>query len=398
LKYGYHHLIASDSKMVGDTGKGNVMPGSLRIGKVIGIDLYIHAGWFIILVLLTWSLASDRFVQLAPTWTSSTYWITALITSLLFFVSVLAHELAHAWLARAHNLTVERMTLFIFGGIEDIEQAPRSPGSELQIALIGPGVSLLLAGLSYALALPFAGTGTPEEAVLDYLAFINLSLGLINLLPGFPLDGGRVVRALLWKFTGNYRQAARAAMLAGQACAYLLIVVGIGGFFTGNLFNGLWTIFIGWFLLSAGQSAHTQELIQTVLREVTVRQAMNPEPVSVPANISIQKLIDEYFQPLNLSSAPVMQGGYLVGLITLAEIGHVQREHWGKTPVGYVMRLKEQLFIATPDQPLSTVLQPMITRGIDLVPVVQDDLLVGILSLESVLSYLQKRRSQPVVQ
>jgi Zn-dependent protease/CBS domain-containing protein len=386
--------------MVVDNVRGKVMPGSLRIGKVIGIDLYIHAGWFIILVLLTWSLASDRFVQLAPTWTSSTYWITALITSLLFFVSVLVHELAHAWLTRAHNLTVVRMTLFIFGGIEDIEdveQVPRSPGSELRIALIGPGVSLLLAGLSYVLALPFASTGTPEEAVLDYLAFINLSLALINLLPGFPLDGGRVLRALLWKFTGNYRQAARIATLTGQGCAYLLIVAGIGGFFTGNLFNGLWAIFIGWFLLSAGQSAHAQELMQTALREVTVRQAMNPEPVTVPANISIQKLIDEYFQPLNLSSAPVMQGDYLVGLITLMEISHIQREHWGKTPVGYVMRLKEQLFIATPDQPLSTVLQAMITRGIDLVPVVQDDLLVGIVSLESVLSYLQKRRSQPVV-
>ncbi len=374
------------------------MPGSLRIGKIIGIDLYIHAGWLIILVLLTWSLAGDRFVQLAPTWTGSTYWITALITSLLFFVSVLAHELAHALLTRAHGLTVTRMTLFIFGGIEDLEQAPRSPASELQIALVGPGTSLLLAALSYGLALPFAGTGTPEEAVLDYLTFINLSLGLINLLPGFPLDGGRVMRSLLWKFSGNYRQAARTATLAGQGCAYLLILLGIGGFFTGNLFNGLWTIFIGWFLLSAGQSAHMQELIYSALREVTVRSAMNPSPVTVPANISIQKLIDEYFQPLNLSYAPVMQGDYLAGLITLMEISHVQRENWGKTPVGYIMRLKEQLFIITPDQPLSSVLQSMVTRNIDLIPVVQDDLLVGVLTLESVISYLQQRRSQRVVQ
>lgn len=372
------------------------MPGSLRIGKVIGIDLYIHAGWLIILVLLTWSLAGDRFVQLAPTWTSSTYWITALITSLLFFVSVLTHEVAHALLARAHGLTVIRMTLFIFGGIEELEQAPRSPGSELQIALIGPGISLLLAGLCYGLALPFANTGTPEEAVLDYVAFINLAFGLINLLPGFPLDGGRILRALLWKFTGNYRQAAHTATLTGLSCAYLLIVLGIGGFFTGNLFDGLWIIFIGWFLLSAGQSAHAQELIQTTLRDVTVKRAMNPMPVTVPANISVQKLVDEYFQPLNISSAPVMQGGYLAGLITFMEVSQVQRESWGKTPVGYVMRLREQIFTATPDQPLSSVLQSMLARGVNLVPVVQDDLLVGVLNLESVISYLQQRRSQRI--
>lgn len=370
------------------------MPGSLRIGKVTGIDLYIHAGWLIILVLLTWSLAGDRFVQLAPTWTSGTYWITALITSLLFFVSVLAHELAHAWLTQAHGLTIARMTLFIFGGIEDLESPPRSVGSELQIALIGPCASLLIAGLAYALALPFAGTGTPEEAVLDYLAFINLSLALLNLLPGFPLDGGRILRAILWKSSGDYRRAARTATLAGQGCAYLLIVLGIGSFFFGYFFYGLWTIFIGWFLLSAAQAAHMQTLIQTTLHEVTVQRAMNVASVTVPANISLQKLVDEYFGPLQLSSAFVVQGGYLAGLITLMEVNQVPRDHWSKTPVGYSMRLKEQLLVATPDQSLSAVLQSMVTHGIDLVPVVKDGLLVGVLSLESVIAYLQQRRVQ----
>jgi Zn-dependent protease/predicted transcriptional regulator len=376
----------------------NDMPGSLRIGKVIGIDLYIHAGWLIILVLLTWSLAGDRFVQLAPTWTTGTYWITALITSLLFFVSVLAHELAHAWLSQAHGLKVARMTLFIFGGIEDLESPPRSVGSELQIALIGPCTNLLIAGLAYVLALPFAGTGTPEEAVLDYLAFINLSLALLNLLPGFPLDGGRIVRAILWKSSGNYRQAARTATLAGQGCAYLLIVLGIGSFFFGHFFYGLWTIFIGWFLLSAAQAAHMQALIQTTLHEVTVQRAMNVAAITVPANISLQKLVDEYFDPLQLSSAFVVQGGYLAGLITLMEVNRVPREHWSKTPVGYSMRLKEQLLVATPDQSLSAVLQSMVTRGIDLVPVVKDGLLVGVLSLESVIAYLQHRRTQQAIQ
>lgn len=374
------------------------MPGSLRIGKVIDIDLYIHAGWLIVLVLLTWSLASDRFVQLAPTWTSGTYWITALITSLLFFVSVLVHELAHALLARAHGHSISRMTLFIFGGIADLETAPRSASSELQIALIGPCISLLIAGLAYTLALPFAGTGTPEEAVLDYLAFINLSLGLLNFLPGFPLDGGRILRALLWKISGSYRLAARTATLVGQGCAYLLIVLGIGSFFLGNFFYGLWTIFIGWFLLSAAQSAHMQELIQMALQEVTVGRAMHVAPLTVPANISLQKLVDDYFQPMKLSSALVVQGDYLAGQITHMEISHVQREQWGKTPVGYVMRLKEQLFVTTPDQPLSTVLQSMITRRIDMVPVVEDGLLVGVLSLETIIAYLQQRRIQRSLQ
>ncbi len=369
------------------------MPGSLRLGKIAGIDIYAHLSWFVILVLLTWSLASGWFAQLFPGWATSTYWIVAFISALLLFGCVLVHELAHALVAQASGLTVRNITLFIFGGVAHVEEDMKRPGVEFRVAIAGPIASFLLAGVAFLLVLPLRGSGASAEAALDYLAVANFLLGAFNLLPGFPLDGGRVLRSIIWKATGNFKKATRIASSVGQAFAYVFILLGIIGFFTGNFFNGLWVVFIGWFLLSAAQTASTQVELQSALQGVSVGQVMDPRPFVVPANISVQKLVDRYFLPLGLHSAPVTQGEYLAGLITLSDIARVARERWSYTPVGHVMRGLQQVYVATPEQPLQEVFQMMGAQSINQVPVVEDGRLVGLLSREAIIRYLQVRQS-----
>ncbi|HEU0003990.1 MAG TPA: site-2 protease family protein [Ktedonobacteraceae bacterium] len=369
------------------------MPGSIRLGKIAGIDIHAHLSWFIILVLLTWSLASGWFAQLFPGWATTTYWIAAFISALLLFACVLTHELAHALIARLHGLNVRNITLFIFGGAAHIEEDMQRPGVEFKVAIAGPIASFLLAGAAFLLALPLRGSGASAEAVLDYLTVSNLLLGAFNLFPGFPLDGGRVLRAIVWKVTGNFKKATRIASGVGQASGYLLIFLGIAQFFTGNFFNGLWIVFIGWFLLSAAQSANTQVELQSILRGISASQVMTLHPATVPANISVQKLVDEYFLALGQRAVPVMQGDYLAGLITLTDVMRVPRERWSYTPVGHIMRLLEQIYTATPEQPLQEVLQVMGTQGMNQIPVVEDGRLVGLLSRESIIHYLQVRQS-----
>src|SRR6266852_4824953 len=305
------------------------MPGSLNLGKIAGISIYINVSWFIILVLLTWSLATGWFPIFYPGWTATTYWVISLVSALLLFVSVLLHELAHSLVARARGLSVKNITLFIFGGVSNIEQEPTSPGVEFQVAVVGPLTSLLIGALCFLLLLPLRGTHSPLEGILFYLAVTNVLLGVFNLIPGFPLDGGRVLRSIIWKITGSMRQATRVATITGQVVAYLFILLGVWQLFSGSVFNGIWLGFIGWFLLSAAQSANSQVMLESVLRGVTVGEVMNPTPTLVPANISLQQLVDQYFLPQGLRSALVMQPDQLAGLITLSDIRHVPREQWG---------------------------------------------------------------------
>jgi Zn-dependent protease/CBS domain-containing protein len=365
------------------------MPGSFRLGKIAGIDIYAHVSWLILLVLLTWSLARGWFVLLFPGWSTTTYWIVAFISAMLLFACVLAHELAHAFVARISGLKVRNITLFIFGGVASIDEDMKRPGIEFWVALAGPLASFLIALVAFLLVLPLHGSKTPVDAVLNYLAITNLFVGIFNLIPGFPLDGGRILRSIIWKITGNVKQSTRFASAVGQICAYFFMLLGIVEFFTGNFFNGLWIVFIGWFLLNAAQSAHRQMELQSTLQGVSVGQVMDPHPVTVPANISVQKLVDESFLPLGLRAAPVTQGEYLVGLITLTDIARVPREHWSDTPVGFVMCPLKQVSYTTMEQPLQDILNVMVTQGINQVPVVQEERVVGLLSRDAIMRYLQ---------
>lgn len=368
------------------------MLGSIRLFRIAGIDIDVNVSWIIIVVLLTWSLAIGWFPALYPGWSTATYWLVSLLAALLLFASVLLHELAHSLVARARGLSVKSITLFIFGGVSNIEQEPESPGVEFQMAFVGPLVSILLGAIFFLLLLPLRGVNSPLAAIIGYLALMNIVLGIFNLIPGFPLDGGRVLRSIIWKANGNLQRATRATTLVGQIIAYLLILWGIWQFFSGNLLGGIWIGFIGWFLLVSAQSANSQAMLQSVFRGVTVAQVMNPAPITVPANISLQKLVDDYFLPRGLHSALVTQADQLAGLITLGDIRHVPREQWGQVPVGHSMIPLERLHVVFPQQNLNDVLPLMVGQDINQLPVVQDGRLVGVLSRDAIMRYLEVRR------
>ncbi len=369
------------------------MSGSFRIGHIAGIDINIHVSWLIILVLLTFSLANGYFPAAYPGHANVTYFILGLVSTLLLFVSVLLHELAHSFVARARGLPVHSIVLFIFGGVSNIEQEPQTAGVEFSMAFVGPLTSLLIGAICYGLLFLLRGNQSPVVPVLSYLAFTNILLGVFNLIPGFPLDGGRVLRSIIWKVTGKVHMATNIATMVGQVFAYLFIFFGIEQFFTGNVLNGLFIAFIGWFLLSAAHSARTQSTLDTTFEGVLVSQVMTTNMVTTPANISLQKFVDEYLLPQGLRSAFVMQGEQLAGLITLSDVRHVPREQWSQTPVGLAMVPVERLHIIAPHQSLKEVLTLMNGQDVNQLPVVLDGKLVGVLTRDAILRSLEVRRT-----
>ncbi len=370
------------------------MPGSLRIGKIGDVDIYAHVSWLIVLVLLTWSLAVDWYPQNFAGWSGSLYWGIAFVSALLFLVCVLIHELMHAWVVKTCGLRMLRTTLFMFGGVAQYKGKIKSPRAATWVALAGPMSNLLLSGLCTLCAFLFLSVSSPVEAVFCYLAILNGVLCLLNFLPALPLDGGRLLLAIYWRDGGSTQRAARHVSAISQGIAYLLIVLGIVLCFTSTFIDGLWIVSVGWFVLSSNQSTHLQTVIEMVHEDVVVADVMEPCVCSIAARLPLQKLVDEYFLPQGLYSALVVSGDMLVGLITLKDIGKIERECWGYTPVGYVMRLVEQIEIAAPSQALDDVLQVMIARSISQVPVVDEGRLVGVLSHETILRYIQKRQRQ----
>jgi Zn-dependent protease/CBS domain-containing protein len=368
------------------------MPGAFRLGKLAGVDVYVNYSWLIILVLLTVSTAIGWFPATYPGYSFGIYLLLGLIAALLFLLSVLLHELAHSLVARARGLTVKSIVLYVFGGVSNIEQEPKGPGVEFQMAFVGPLTNILLGLLCYLLLQPFKGGNSATAAVISYLAISNFLLGILNLVPGFPLDGGRVLRSIVWRVTGDPNRATRVTTIVGTVIAYIFIFIGIWLFFIGYTLDGIWLGFIGWFLLSSAQSARAQSTLETTFQGVTVEQVMSRNPMTVPSNISLQKLVDDYFLPQGLRSALVMQGDQLAGLITLSDIRHVQRAEWGKTPVGFAMVSIDKLHVVTPQQNLRDALPLMGGQNVNQLPVVEDGRLVGVLSRDAIIRALQVRQ------
>jgi Zn-dependent protease/CBS domain-containing protein len=369
------------------------MPGSLRLGKILGIDIAVHISWLIIAVLLSWSLETGWFAVRYPGWPAAISWGMSILATLLLFLSVLLHELAHSLVARARGLQVKNITLFIFGGASNIEHEPADPGVEFQMALVGPCTSLVLGGLAWLFLLLSGGGHSPLAAILEYLAFANLFLGVFNLLPGYPLDGGRVLHAVIWKWSRKKSTATRIATRVGQLIAYVFIFAGLWFFFLGSVFDGLWIGFIGWFLLQGALSANAQVTLETMFKGVHVRDVMQPNPATVPANISLHKLVDEFLLPHGWRSAFVLQSDQLAGVIALRDVRQVPREEWGQTPVGFAMLPLSRLHTVKQEQSLNEILPLMIGQDVNQLPVLQDDRLVGAVSREDILRFVEIRRS-----
>lgn len=367
------------------------MSGSIRLGRIAGIDIDVSLSWLIILVLLTVSLALDWFPFTVHGLGTATYWILGFIAALLLFASVLVHEFAHSLYAKSHGIPVKSITLFLFGGVSNIQGQPQSPGVEFWMALVGPLASLAIGVVSWLLALVLAGVPV-LYALLAYLGIANILLGVFNLIPGFPLDGGRVLRAILWKINGNLRTATTWAVRVGEIVAFLFILYGIYQVFAGFWLNGLWIAFIGWFMLSAARAENKQVMLESIFRGVSVGQVMSPPPPPVPGNISLAQLVNSYLLPRGQRTAPVYAGDQFVGLITLADVRDVPQGDWERTSVSQGMVPLAKLHAVQPQQRVTEVLQLMAQADVNQLPVLQNGQLVGMLSRDAVVRYLDIRQ------
>ncbi|MFC1935904.1 site-2 protease family protein, partial [Chloroflexota bacterium] len=269
------------------------MRPSFRLGRIAGVEIGIHYTWLFAFVLITWTLADGFFPDSFPGWSWPVYWATGILSALFLFASVLIHELAHSLVAKGRGLPVQGITLFIFGGVSSIRAEAKAAKDEFLIAVVGPVTSLILAAVFGAMWLAVSDKNTPLTAILMYLALVNGLLGLFNLLPGFPLDGGRVVRAVLWGATGNLSKATNIAAGAGQVLALVFISWGVFQLLSGNVLGGLWIAFIGWFLNGAAESSRRQTAFQEALRGIAVSEVMDPDPETVGPETRVDVLVRE---------------------------------------------------------------------------------------------------------
>ncbi|MBN1890386.1 MAG: site-2 protease family protein [Thermoflexales bacterium] len=366
------------------------MEASVKLGRIWGIPIGLHASWFLIFGLVTWSLAAGYFPGEYPALPSGAYWLLGALTSLLFFGSVLAHELGHSWVALRHQIPVRSVTLFIFGGVAHIGREPRTPGAEFRIAVAGP---LTSAGL----ALAFGGLFLLDRhipylaAPSMWLARINLMLALFNLIPGFPLDGGRVLRALVWKISGSFYRATQVAAFSGQVVAFGFIGLGALTVIGGNWFNGVWLVFIGWFLQNAAAATYAQANMQQSLRGITVGQVMQRDCWQIPGPLTLDQLVEEHVLTGGRRCFLVTDADQLQGLLTLRDVSAVPKADWGQITAMQAMRPLDQLVRVEPATELQAALRLMDEANVAQVPVVEGQRIAGMLSREQVLHYLRVR-------
>jgi len=361
---------------------------NIPLGRIFGIPIGLDYSWFVVFALLTWMLASSYYPAEFKDWPEHLYWFMGAVTAIMLFVSVLLHELGHSVVALRYKIPVRSITLFLFGGVAQIGAESPSAIAEFLIAIAGPLVSLSLAIFFYV-AQSFVVGMEPLFGLAKYLAYINLALVLFNLIPGYPLDGGRVFRAIIWSITGNMRRATIIAAKVGRFFAFLFIFVGVWQMFSGNFGGGLWIAFIGWFLDNAASAQVHQVIFQGLLSNHTVSQAMSNHCPSVPADLTLQQLVDEHILGSGLRYFLVNRGGTTVGLITLHRIKGVPRLEWATTSAAQVMLPLEQLKQIDPDTGLWDALQNMDSDGVNQLPVTRDRHVIGMLRREDVITFLR---------
>jgi Zn-dependent protease len=359
----------------------------IPIGRLFGISIDLDYSWFLVLALLTWMLAVSYYPTQFPGWTAAVYWGIGLATALLLFASVLVHELAHSLVAQRYGIPVPRITLFLFGGVSQIATEPPSAASEFWIAIAGPVTSLAIAAICWEIEPVFTETQL-VFAVVEYLAILNLILALFNLIPGFPLDGGRVFRAIVWRTTHNYHRATVAAGMSGRFFGFLLIFLGIWQALAGEIAGGIWIVVIGWFLESAAGSQLQQESVKSILGSHTVADAMQKDFPRVEGDVSVQELMDQYLARSNAHAVVMTAPDGTAGVVTLAALRNMPREMWPYTMASQAMTPLRVAETTQPSAILWTALERMGRGGANQLPVVDETGVVGILSREDILHYL----------
>ena len=361
---------------------------NIPIGRILGIPIALDYSWFLIFGLLTWMLAGSYYPLEFRNWPPLLYWFMGATTAIMLFVSVLLHELGHSVIALRFKVPVRSITLFIFGGVAQIGAEPPSAKAEFLIAIAGPIVSLALAVL-FTVLQPAVAAVEPLWGLVKYLAYINFALVLFNLIPGFPLDGGRVFRAAVWAATKDMRRATLIAANTGRFFGFAFIFVGVWQMLGGNFGNGLWIAFIGWFLDNAASAQVHQVVYQGLLAGHTVSQAMSSHCASIPADLTLQQLVDEHILGSGRRCFLVQRGANAVGLMTLHRIKEVPRPDWATTSAAEVMLPLEQSKRTDPGSGLWTALQQMDRDGVNQLPVMTGSQVVGMLSREDVIAFLR---------
>ena len=372
-----------------------MLTNSVRLFRIAGIDVGVHVSWLVIFGLVTWSLAVGIFPDVPglkglPEWE---YWLLGAITAILLFASVVVHELAHSLVAKSRGLGVRSITLFIFGGVSNLAGEAKKPSTEFVIAIVGPLTSFAIAAVVLAIDVALS-PGARVDAVLSYLVFINVALGLFNLVPGFPLDGGRVLRAIAWNLTGSLRRGTEIAAFAGQLVAWGLLLLGFYLILAQNdLFQGIWIGAIGWFLMNAANSSLQQVLIEQRLRGARVADVVEPDTTVVSPDVSVATLIEDYFLRGNRRAVPVVADGRLAGMVTLGDVKEVPRDRWASTTVAEVMGGREAVVSVSSRSTLQRALEALAEGDFEQVPVVDDGTLVGVVSRADIVRQIQLREA-----
>ncbi|MEP6896278.1 MAG: site-2 protease family protein [Chloroflexota bacterium] len=360
---------------------------AISLGRIFGIPIGLDYSWFLIFGLLTWSLATSYYPAQFKNWPITQYWMMGAVTVILLFASVLLHELGHSVVALRYKIPVRSINLFIFGGVAQIGAEPPTAIAEFWIAIAGPIVSFALA-LFFTVLQPIVGALAPLLALAKYLAYLNGTLALFNLIPGFPLDGGRVFRAILWGTMHNFRRATLIAANVGRFVAYLFIFSGVWQMFSGNFGNGLWIAFIGWFLESAASSQISQQTIHDLLAGHHVADAMRRDYTVIPPNITLEELINKHILGNGQRSFMVKQDDRVVGLLTLHSVKAIPASAWPTTTAAQVMIPAEQMKRIRPDAELVEALGEMDRDGVSQLPVMIDDQIQGVLGRDDVIRLL----------
>ncbi len=377
------------------------MKSSWRLFRIAGIEIGVHYTWLFIFILISWSLAQGLFPQQYPGWNAGTYWAMGIFTALCLFISVLLHELAHSLVAQARGMKVGSITLFIFGGVSNLEEEPKKPKTEFAMAIIGPVTSLVLGGIFWGIAIGLAGTSvsfidlingskfsSPVAVVVGYLAWINILLAIFNMIPGFPLDGGRVLRSIIWGSTGSVRKATNVAAIIGRLFGWAFIAYGLFLVLGGNWLGGIWIAFIGWFLSSAADASRRDMTLREHLGSIKVKDVMNTEPGGISPQTTVEEVVNNIFRRLHGRAVPVCVNDRIFGIVTIDDLKKVPREEWAVTPVERIMT-REPLYTVSPEDGVYNAFKMIAQHSINQVLVTLDGKCIGLLSRADIISHLQ---------
>lgn len=373
----------------------SMLKGGIPIGKFFGIDVRLHYSWFFIFALITWTLAGVYFPTAYPAWSQSMKIGAGLLTSLLYFSSVVIHEMCHSLVAIKEGIQIQSITLFFLGGVSQMTTEPKTAKDEFRMAAAGPLSSLVLGVIFIGLFLSLNGMASaPAQfvaAVAYYIGYINIFLGIFNLIPGFPLDGGRVFRSLIWWRTKNLQKATKISSYLGRAIGYLFFTSGVFLIFMNDFSNGIWLALIGWFLESAAMGSYSQMLIQDMLKGHTAGEIMSQECTAISPAMSLENFVNEIMLNSGRRCFPVIADDHAEGLITLSDVKTVPRYAWSTTPVRQVMTPIDKIISVSPGEELSKVLQILAENDINQVPVVQDRNIVGMVARDSIINFIHVR-------